>query len=309
MDYGKLAYLKAEELEARLGGKKESGIPSPALYRRSFESASGRVTLLEAPFGSGAAVIVKVSAANGGDVRLYIGGLRAACGKLSGGGSLVLFGAGSGKTEIEFAAFDGGAKEVEAQVLLLVSATALRERESELRMAVTGRTHLISSVKNGDVVAERCNSVYEDRLSLFAGRGVKADVCAAGSDFCIVYSDLLGRLWSVAVGGDMKIVARSFLGDAPENFGITYAGNRVYGFFAEDGKAKYFSHAYPKGTRGFTAEVDYAGKADRVVPVKDSEPMAIALESGGKVYLLKEDAAYRSDAALKATVKGRAQSV
>ena len=69
MDYGKLAYLKADELEARINSGTAAKFPPPALYRTSFKTASGRVRLLEGG-GTGTAVIVKVSAKNAGDVRL-----------------------------------------------------------------------------------------------------------------------------------------------------------------------------------------------------------------------------------------------
>lgn len=310
MDYGKLAYLKTDELEARLRTVGETRQPSPALYRIGLESISGRVTLLKGAGGESTAVIVKVGAKNCGDVRLLIGGLRAASGRLSGNGSsLVLFGAGSGDVEMEFSSFEGGAKEVEVQLLLPVGSAARREKESELHMARAGEKYLISSVRGRDVNVELCDKTYENRSLLQTGRGAAADVCAVGENFCLVYADIYGRLQSVAVSGDMKVIARSMLGDAPESFGITYACDRVYVFFAENGRAKYFSTAYPKGTRGKTAEIDYSGDVSRVIPVKDSEPVAVALESGGKIYLLKEETAAACGATLSVKVVGRAQSV
>ncbi len=309
MDYGKLAYLKADELEARINSGTAAKFPPPALYRTSFKTASGRVRLLEGG-GTGTAVIVKVSAKNAGDVRLYIGGLRAASARLSGSDlPAVMFGAGSGDVEMEFSSFEGGAKNVDIQLLLPVGTAAASGRASELNMARSGEKCLISSVDGGDVKVEMCDGKYENRLGAETGRGVRADVCAAGSDFCVVYSDVHGLLWSVAVSGELKVLARSLLGEAPENFGITYANKRVYVFFARDGKAKYFSTAYPKGTRGKTSDIDYSGYVVRLTPVKDSEPIAVALESGGKVYLLKEDTAAVGGVGLSVTVKGRAQSV
>ena len=220
-----------------------------------------------------------------------------------------MFGAGSGDVEMEFSSFEGGAKNVDIQLLLPVGTAAASGRASELNMARSGEKCLISSVDGGDVKVEMCDGKYENRLGAETGRGVRADVCAAGSDFCVVYSDVHGLLWSVAVSGELKVLARSLLGEAPENFGITYANKRVYVFFARDGKAKYFSTAYPKGTRGKTSDIDYSGYVVRLTPVKDSEPIAVALESGGKVYLLKEDTAAVGGVGLSVTVKGRAQSV
>lgn len=311
MDYGKMAYLKTEELEAKLGASVKSSSFSPALYRLRLDEESGVVTVLEVDKKSETAVIAKVEATSGGGVlHLNIGRLRAASGELkSGQGSCIMFGAGSGDIELDFSDISGGAKIISVELLLPGGAAVKRERKSRLKMAVCGDRYAICRVENGGVELIGCDSELGDLTRYKAGMGTHADVCRAGAGFCLVYADGGGRLWSVALSNRLELVSRSLLGDAVGEFSVTTVGDRVYLFFGSDGKVKYFSFAYPSGTRPDESEIDYAGRVDRADAVKDSEPIALVLESGGKLSLLKEETAASANAVFTVTLKGRAENV
>ena len=311
MDYGKMAYLKTEELEARLLSSRRESVAVPALYRVRSEAETARMTLLSVRGANAVAVIVKLRfTSGGGTVHLSIGGLRAASARLRDGeDSAVMFGAGRGDVELDVSDLSGGARDIEADILLPEGASGVQESESKLKMAVSGDRYAICRIVGGDVELIGCDSCFGDRTRLKAGRGKYADVCAAGGGFCLVYGDFSGRLWSVALDARLNVRARSLIGSAPPSFDITAIGDRVYLFFAADGKIKYFSFAYPLGTRPPDRTLDIKSKADRVYAVKGASPIALVLSDGENLSLLKEETSAAATGSLAITVRGNAESV
>lgn len=311
MDYGKMAYLKTEELEAKLGASVKSSSFPPALYRLRLDEEKGAATVLETDEKSETAVVAKVEATSGGGaLHLSIGRLRAASAELGvGRGSCIMFGAGSGDVELDFSDISGGAKNISVELLLLSGASVKEERKSRLKMAVCGDRYAICRVENGGVELIGCNSELGELTRYKAGTGRHADVCKAGKGFLLVHSDASDRLWSVALSDRLEFVSRSLLGETVGEFSVTASGERVYLFFGGDGKVKYFSFAYPSGTRPSESEIDYAGRVDRADAVKDSKPIALVIERDGKLMLIKEERAASADATLAVTLKGRAENV
>lgn len=306
MDYGKMAYLKAEELEAKLSGTAETKI-QPAVYR--FTLAGGEKKILKAAGTEKRAVILKADAVSeGGDIYLCIGGKRAARARLeSGKDGAVMFAAGDGEIAVDAKELSG-VERLECQLLLPSGGGSDDGDAAEIKAAVNGEKYALCYVEDGCATVLLTDGKLSETKRLDLGCARFSDVAAAGGGFYVGIDDGT-QLWGVSLSADGKTLVRNPLGESLEEFSLTAVNDAVYFFFAESGQAKYFSTSYPRGARGQTAAVDHLMQIERASAVKGAFPLCIAAESAGGVYLLKEQTDERRQSFLCVKLDGRIEDV
>lgn len=310
MDYAKMAYIKAQELEARLNAKNVR--QSTRLFRaRPYQRLDGERQLVRYSGGAFAVIITVRIRSEGGKAFLNAGGLRAAENEFPAGVAERTFYAaasGSGVISLESGTLQNAVLE-KYEALFVGGEVTVDEAVSGYALAGAGETYAFMTNDDCDVNVVKCDSRFTASASLQAGRGEYADVCETKNGFYIAYGDVYGVLWGVAVDADLRVVARNCLGGNVGRISVAYWDSRVYVTFAQDGKAKYFATDVPRGVRGEVCTVDFNGAVQSVRAVKGSLLPALLAESGGKVFLLKADVEHKGKDTLRVRVTGRVQSV
>lgn len=307
MDYGRLAYMKAEEIEARLTtAVRGNGDFEPMPFRAYF-SDGNELTLLKEIKNASVVVRLRINC-DGGKVYLKIGGMRADVALLeSGENERLLLGAGSGDLTLDTSKTEG-MKSCVVAGLLSRGGGAETCGEPAVKIAGSGDFYAIATIEDGDAVLLLSDAEGNISEKLRLGRGKKADVCRVENGYCYVYADCFGYLMGVAIdsGGAFR---RYPLGKSPADFSITAVGERVFVFYPENGRGKYFSFDCDSGARGEENDIDCVGRVERITAVKDSNPIAVVAEEGGKACLLKEESDARINLGLKIRLKGEANDV
>lgn len=308
MDYGKMAYLKTEELEAKLAQTAEARADVPCLHRVRV-SGKGLLTLLPRNNGRYSAVTVKAKIIGGsGDVWLSLGGMRTDRASVDENKTeCVLFGTGGGNVVLDTRGLDGETAEAECEILLPYTETA--EYEPKLRFASLDEDYVICEIKDGDITLTCCDKRYNVKTVVKAGRGKCADVCRAGDGYCLVYTDMFDRLWSAVLDRQLNVLSRNCLGESVGSLSVTCRKNRIYAFYARDGNLCCFSFDAKEGTRGREFRPLDKQHTDRAAAVKNAEPLAVIVSSGGKNLLLKEEPEAAKTIEFSVTATGRAQNV
>lgn len=310
MDYGKMAYLKAEELEAKLMKSGEREADKPCLLR--VRAVGNRVVTLLKGDGGDCAVTVKARIKGGtGVVWLTLGGLRTDCASIASDKTeCVLLGAGGGDIALDMRGVVGENISAECEILLpRKPQKQTAQSETKLRYAVGKDGYVICEIKDGDITLTKCDARYNILKTAKVGRGIYADVCRADDGYCLIYTDMFYRLFCADLDGDLNVIAFNALGDSVGEASVTCRNGRLYAFYISGGETAYFSTAARNGSRGREFKPLSGITAKRATAVKNADPLAVIVSTGGGNRLFKEEAEAAKTVALKVTAIGRMESV
>ncbi len=296
MDYGKKAYMRAEELERRLdmlsAPKKENACSVSAFDGREIKA--GR----EYKFGvlrgeSECAVIVKISAEvyDCGAVRLSLNGLNIACAEfpfLGKDEKIILASVRAGSPATLSLSCENGF----FGLVRKVEAVALGENVS-----LSSFSGGAGSAENGDKTGVAYCSGGVLRFAVFdtfsgaketekaISGGTDAAVAASGDGFAIVYRDCFGGLWETyvdknAVAGETTYLGVSGDAVAVESFGdgfvISYVkGGKVYVLYTRSGFSEFAGES----------EIYFPYAAESVALCAGAGKLILIIGSGGKLFM------------------------
>ena len=286
MDYGKLAYLRADEIEAKLAGLSRRGSES-CVYRISSLS-EGSHTLLRRGAADGSAVTVKVRYRGKGQIVLSAGGLKAAAESADGSGEKVFFVSGSGDITVDIIP-DGGSVGLCADFEIIAPlGCATEEPEAKMSIAHVEEIYALCAAEDGFVTVTRTDSKFSFAENKRVARCCDCDICAADGGFALVFKDGFGMLFCAELDTDLNTVRFSPLGKADGKASVTYRGGRLFVISASDGKVGYFTSPYPHAVKGAAIKIGADVNARKARAVKNCDPIALIAESDDAMYLIKE---------------------
>lgn len=310
MDYGKMAYLKAEELEARISTSARR--QSQRFFRaRPFQTFNDKKTLLSYSGGAFAVIVTVCINSQGGRAYLAVGGLRAAENEFAPGRTERTFmaaSAGTGRLTLINDTLKNAVLE-RYEVLFVGDEPDVSEDGGSCALARSGADYALATAADCDVDVVKCDSRFVKSVTLKAGRGEYADVCACGDGFYIVYGDVYGVLWGVAADSGLNVLSRNFLGENVGKLSVAAYEDFIAVAFVQDGRAKYFTTAFPNGVRSDVLDVEFNGTVQGVKLVKGAAAPALLIESSGKVFLLKAQEEKRGKDTFAVRVRGYLESV
>ncbi len=286
MDYGKLAYMKAEELEARL----TTPSPSTAVSAGFTPDASAKGLALTSVRLSGSAVVLcKVvffcEADTTASVALKFDGKTAADAEiaLTAGEpkTELLMGCVqyTGEAELTLDCSDGRILVKRVEIGLLGASAAVTRETSDFRFA-RGDTFAAAALASSQTI-----TAYPIERAIGAGkavcRGLGFDLCATADGYALLYTDAVGNLWLRQLNTALDTVACSRIGDAIDSPTVCFTGGRLTAAGVVGGKAYVFGAA--AGATRFL--LDFPDAVDSVYFVKNAPRPILAVTSGGKVFL------------------------
>lgn len=294
MDYGQLAYVKAEEIEAYLRkaaqAEERRTHTCAAFYpRTALESGYAPCTV----FGSGnvgLTAVLRLAAPQGADnitVRLY-------CGEHPAAYTRITLPAGGRENATLFASVYPGAGEririeADAQGLLL----------EELRVSVEGAGASVSGGQEGYKCDCSATAIYTarteadgyvyvrkygtDRRANVLHGGV-FDIAVRGDTVAVAGSDDDGNLWGVTLDADLKETRRVRLGAGADSVAL---GQSPAGWIlaTTQNRKVFLAECEPDfGGLSAFAPADFVTEADEVFFCKQSENPVLFLRRGGNVF-------------------------
>lgn len=295
MDYGKIAYLKVEELEARtakLENRESAKVKSVYACPRKNTSL-------------GAASIAR--AKEGGEVCSFC---RATVRVVSGAGSLVLK---AGGVEVGRTAFSGEAGEVvtafimgaatvsrndeftlggdggecvieSVQLLVVCFGAGIGGRSGSCAVDCAGETWYLVDCSDGDVALYAfAEENFALASPLYVGEGDRADVSASESGAAVAYVDSAGNVFLVELSPSFELIRARFVCSGASSVALHAAGNSFVIAAVKNGEVTAFA-ASEDGTLGDGVAID---RADDVLFVKGSPtPMLVTASKGKNVLRL-----------------------
>lgn len=261
MDYGKLAYLKAVDLEGRLCGDKKSQFCVVTAKVDSLKSGTNEVISLE---GSGdVAVIAKVSDA----ADFYVDGVKAA----SGNGDVFFKITDGGKITVN------GENEIASLSLMAMGNISASELPGSLYVDYNGQRVCYVICDKGVC------SAYVTETSEFMpqktseGSYVQGDVCSYGKDFLLAFLNSDGSVKLVYSGNEYvyNLCAQKVAVNA-DDFSIRLA-------YIKSGSLYYIEFEKLGSPLPQPKQVAYRGYVDDVRFVRKSTKLLFS--SGGKCYI------------------------
>lgn len=309
MDYGKLAYIKAEELEARLlaGERRFSSESSASLsvqpnalltegYTAAYVRAGGRVTVF-------AAVTVRVDAGQVSEVVLSVGGHKACsapiCGEIGEWRELLLFCSAyaGGDAEVTVSA-DGECTLMSCRLLVSGSDARLVRTGGSANTDRSGEVWALAECEGDDV---RAYLFTEENFALsdpvYLGTGMRADVAGGADGFAFAYADDLGQVFVVFAGLDLTVKRRVFVTGGGRDAAIAACENGWLLAVVTDAGIDFFALGEDGG---FSAPMSLiSGKnIERVHFVKNCFPPAIVVGERDRSYLVRCEREYGGSAAM-----------
>lgn len=286
MDYGKLAYLKAEELESRLSapGRK---LPAAAGFApRTQLTGETELTALRA---SGAvAIVLKLTLSAAGPVS---GRLSAAVNGLvfaetdvafTGEYTELLIGAAEFSGEAMLSLFPENlsvAVLVRAEVLT-VGGDGIGREASDFAVAQNETAVLAAVGRNMSVIGRILSADGTLGAETVLGRGSRFDVCGAADGFILAHNDATGNLWLKKLNNALETTAVLHAGGSVASPAVCVCDGRVWLAYARDGEIRL--RTADAGLTKLSASVSAGfGRADGVRFVRGApRPVAVVSEDG-----------------------------
>ena len=255
MDYGKLAYLKVEELEARLATATQTGksMVTSATVNPLYDFTRGDFRLCELYASGHVSVTVKVNlradeTKSEAKLSLKVNGLTA---------GVSSFSATSGKATEQIlicgAFVDGSATLtlssnfvstlISAQVVVSGSLAQLRRYGGSVAIDKSGDNWLAVKSEDDNIYAVLFNeSKVRFSVPIYIGTGRKADVCkSVNGGFAIVYIDEADNVVLVTTDESVETMTQKFLVSGGTDVAITPYGSGVIVALLKDGKVELYS--------------------------------------------------------------------
>ncbi len=286
MDYGKLAYLKAEELESRLSapGRK---LPAAAGFAPRIQ-LTGETELAALRASGAVAVVLKLTLSSAAPVS---GRLSAAVNGLVFAEAAVAFDGGHTELMIGAAEFTGeamlslvpenlsGAVLVRAEVLT-VGGDGIGREASDFAVAENETAVLVAVGRDMSVTGRILAADGTLGAETVLGRGSRFDVCGAPDGFILAHNDATGNLWLKKLNNALEMTAVLHAGGSAASPAVCMYDGRIWLAYARDGEIRL--RAADAGLTALSAEVAAGfGRADGVRFVRGApRPVAVVSEDG-----------------------------
>lgn len=311
MDYGKLAYMKVEELGARLSNSATEQIDEGGAYAviapYSVLTNGTEIPLTEIVGKGRITLVVKVTmrrdaAMAKGILTLKADGkiaaLQSAVGE-KGEVTYVLLTSvySTGLLPLSLACegnFD--AVLIRTEVAALGSGLSLGRRQSDWSADYIGDgTKAAAAVVFDESVLVA--PVTGGAIGAFAsaGMGHTLDFAAVGTGFNLAYFDDMGNFWGVRYDSDLNELTRNYLGESGEDVSIGTYGEKLVVARLVNGKLYTRITDLEFGGGGDEVETDIGLRADKIRFVRHSNPPILTVFSDGIAYLKIPAAEYSSD--------------
>lgn len=266
MDYGKLAYLKAVDLEERLVKKSTADFGVATTELKNLSSGSNRVISLS---GKGdIAVFAKCSVV----ADFFVDGVKVCSG-----------------SDVFFKVVDGGDISVECsqqistlRVVAIGNVTS-SEPVGELYADYNGRTFCYLELENGKATVFTSDASSFNPALVMQEHCVSGDVCAYGSSFliCLLFDD--GTLKTISLDGREHLyhIDATKVAVQSDSYSIKIA-------YIKDGELYYMELRDFASHLPTPIKVSYGGYVDDVRFVRKSTKLLFS--SGGKCYVKELDA-------------------
>lgn len=293
MDWGRQAYVKAEELEGYLRKTNAGGGTRTAACATFYPRAAAEAGYVPcAAEGSGnmsVSVSLALSAPAGADeikVWLLLGDSRAAY------TTVTLPENGRGSVTMYACAYPDGALPVgvraDAQGLII----------DEMRVLCEGTGAALSTARGGyrcDCLGNEIFLLHEKDGYLYLGKyggeaetdvahGSVFDLCCDDDSVAVLCSDDDDNLWGVKYAPDLKETSRTYLGSGKDSVAI---GRTAFGYaLAAVKDRKVYVARCESDFSGMTdwSRADFETEADEVYLCKQSQNPVLALRRDGKLY-------------------------
>ncbi|MCL2061232.1 MAG: hypothetical protein FWH03_01215 [Firmicutes bacterium] len=292
MDYGKLAYLRLEEVEAALSPKRQARLKNTSLsVYPDFPLIAANDYHFAALEGTGtltAVLCISAEVRTAGRISVYIGGIKAGFIDFSDAGVFerVLC--------VSVRVADNGQILLRAEngfygFLTGISAALIGENASLMRM----RDDFAADESNGDCGVLR--GINGDlQLQVFRagevirhtsmGRGASADICADGAGgFFAAYSDFSDNCWIThysAQGGER----RTRIGSGAESAAVMNTGEGLLAALVRGGGVFLYELDYNLDIFGAEERLQHEGTVSRAAFVKNTEHPILLISDGRKIF-------------------------
>lgn len=298
MDYGKLAYLKADELESRLNDSlkaSKNSVCTDYTVNPVFDFKCGDYPLSEIRADGSVTLFVRMtvradSDITGGEVKTLINGLKA-------GGSV--FGAASGNTVELFVmcainvsgtasvslSSDSDCTLMSCQLLLSGEGAAISGRGGDSAAdCLDGKWALVTS--SDDYV--NAYLFTEENFTLanpvYIGTGRRADVAAGKSGFCIAFVDAAKNPFLTLTDPELNVISTVFAGGEAERVAVAACGDGFVFATLSDGKIA-VRYVDAHGGMSEPEAVDVTGAPERISFVKAAERPELIVYADKRSYL------------------------
>lgn len=287
MDYGKLAYLKATDLESRLGASGERKAEVTRVAAIPLGTAYGNEVELGRISGAGVTAFIvtaELKTATAGTIELFADERLLASEPLVKSEHLVKVitcAAVTGGGERVFLKVNASASVISAS-LTAIGASAVERNFLPLRAADSPLGYAVLAVEDGEIRLFFENARHTFDAYLLIGFGKSADITAINyggkNGFAVAYADEKNNVWLTRVI-DGAVSEAELIASGRESVAITSIPN---------GLAAAFSSGGAIGIRRLYGEDDgeiESVKGEAFCFVKEAVPPAFCWERNGKVYL------------------------
>lgn len=239
MDYGKTAYLKAEDLEIRMSRmeSRTRAVVSDLTVRPAFDTSCGKLVVSSVRSGGNASYLCIVSVRvykSGGTLSLNIGGLEV--GRAAFGGSenevvqcLIMGSATTAGGEEITLSCDTRCVVLSVQIMATGSGADMACGSGSCAADKFGDKWILVDCQDGDVAAY---SFTEENFALssptFIGEGNRADVAAYGEGAAVAYVDSVGNAFVAGIGADMAVKWIRFVCTDAVSVALCPQGDKLY---------------------------------------------------------------------------------
>lgn len=292
-DYGRLAYLKAEELEGRIS----SAPPMPETVKLSarIEQYLSEEAEIGGVYASGTvAAVFKLTlfcaARAEGTVKILADGRICASALVTAEGRVETVLLTSVRTEGErrFSVQGEGLSSVKliSADAVFVGVNASPASYASAVAAVSSAHTAVGAIFGGVAAVKR---VYPESGSFSAetelGRAKAFDIKAVAGGFIAALCDRSGNLFGMELDPDLNIKRVTPLGDGGQSVAVHAGENRAVIAVVRGGKIFAASASLNLSGTGTFREVEFPSAVDRVSFSAEGAPAALAIESGGKCFL------------------------
>lgn len=286
MDYGKLAYMKAEELEARMRPAVRQGAANAGF---TPDAAADGLRLTEIRVGGSAVLLVKLT--------LYAPADLAATLELTLDGMTIADAAVSLQKDVRHTEMVMGCVDLSGTGILALRCDDARVTVERVEIGLVGDSAGVTREASDFRFARRASggaaglatsqviTVYPVAGGIGTGktlcRGNSFDLCATPEGYAVLNCDPVGNLWLRTLDEDLTETGAVRVGDALDSPTLTFTDGRLVGAGLIGGSIVVFSAV----ENAVTFPVPFGGAVDAVYFVKDAPRPILAVTSGGKVFI------------------------
>ena len=296
MDYGKLAYIKAEELEKRLVKTNTARITcSDYTASPTFDFSTGKSYGISAISANGTITVMAVMTVQGnganGQLKLYLGEDLLSSQQVvitSDESQTVIFTRAINLYEEKILSVKGeglNATLKSVQVVLIGEKADMRTNLNSSAVDKLNQTWMLIDCKNDRVrIFPFSENDFNLNTEVFVGGGKACDICAGAEGFIVAYIDDAGNTVLAKVSTTNLVTDYTVCGTGASACAICKNLDKYILCEIIDGKV-YYSKVEPDLSCSDRSEVPTPFKIDGISFVKNSSTPMLVLYSDGRSYL------------------------